>query len=99
MNTTHIESHIESPLLTAQIDHERANVPEPMGPESQSDKAKELPVVLMKILDEKMAPDAMWWLPCGKAFAINTGTAPGKILDKYFNGTKLTSFVRQLNNA
>ena len=58
-----------------------------------------LAVVLMEILNDEVAGDALWWLPCGKAFAVEPDIAPTKILDVYFNGTKISSFVRQLNNA
>ena len=58
-----------------------------------------LPETLMKLLNDEVAADAIWWLPCGKAFAVNPETAPTKIFDIYFNGTKLSSFVRQLNKA
>ena len=58
-----------------------------------------LAVLLMEILNDEVAGDAIWWLPCGKAFAVDPDIAPSKILDIYFNGTKVSSFVRQLNNA
>lgn len=56
--------------------------------------------LLMNLLNEEEAPDAMWWLPDGKSgFAINPKTLPKQILDLHFRGTKFTSFVRRLHNA
>ena len=57
------------------------------------------PRLLMKLLNEEAAGDALWWLPDGKAFAIDPKTVPSKILDKHFRGTKFSSFIRRLHNT
>lgn len=46
------------------------------------------PEQLMKILDEEMAPNAMWWMPDGKAFAIKLDKVAEEVLDKFFQGSK-----------
>ena len=66
---------------------------------SQNRTNRPLVVVLMEILNDEVATDAIWWLPGGKAFAVDPDVTPSKILNVYFNGTKIASFVRQLNNA
>lgn len=56
-----------------------------------------LPDKLMEILNKEFAPDVMWWQPDGECFAFDSETVQKKILDVWFRGTKLSSFIRSLN--
>jgi len=55
------------------------------------------PAKLMEILDKDMAPEAVWWLPGDKTFAVHSKKFATDVLDKYFQRTKFMSFVRKLN--
>jgi hypothetical protein len=46
------------------------------------------PRLLMKLLNDEAAPDAIWWLPDGVAFAIDPDKIPSQVLDSHFRGTK-----------
>ena len=56
------------------------------------------PQYLMKLLNDEVAPDALWWLPDGKAFALLPDKIGDQVLDKYFQKTKYSSFIRRLHN-
>ena len=56
-----------------------------------------LPDKLMEYLNKGVAPDVLYWQDGGESFSFDTNTAQEDLLDKYFNGSKLTSFVRSLN--
>ena len=56
-----------------------------------------LPDKLMEILNKEFAPQVMWWQPDGECFAFDSKTVQKKILDVWFRGTKLSSFIRSLN--
>lgn len=55
------------------------------------------PEKIMMLLDKKLAPDSMWWIPDGDAFCILPVPFTEKVLDKHFQGTKFESFTRKLN--
>jgi HSF-type DNA-binding len=57
------------------------------------------PRLLMTLLNEQVAPGALWWLPDGKGFVLNPKEAPSKLLDTYFRATKFSSFIRRLHNT
>ncbi|CAB9506798.1 HSF-type DNA-binding [Seminavis robusta] len=61
-------------------------------------RANLFPQYLMKLLNDDVAPEALWWLPDGKAFAIDPKKIDGQVLDKYFQKTKYSSFIRRLHN-
>lgn len=56
-----------------------------------------LPDKLMEYLNQKVVPDTLWWLADGESFALNTDNVQEKLLNKYFQKTKLSSFLRSLN--
>ena len=56
-----------------------------------------LPEKLMEYLNSNVAPDVLWWLPGEEAFALDASRAQEELLDQYFRGTKLSSFIRSLN--
>jgi HSF-type DNA-binding len=56
-----------------------------------------LPDKLMEFLTKSALPDVLYWREDGKSFAFDTDTVQEKLLDKYFGGSKLASFVRSLN--
>jgi len=56
-----------------------------------------LPEKLMGHLNAGVAPSALWWLPGEEAFAIDSSLVQTEVLDVYFRGTKLSSFIRSLN--
>jgi len=56
-----------------------------------------LPDKLMEYLNKEVAPDALYWMPGGESFALDTEKVQEQILDRYFNGTKLTSFLRSIS--
>ena len=55
-----------------------------------------LPDKLMEYLN-KEASEALYWMPEGESFALNTETAQEQFLDKFFSGTKLSSFLRSIS--
>ena len=62
-----------------------------------SEKAKRFPDRLFELLNTEVAPASLYWLPGGKAFAIEQENFDKKVLDKYFQATKFASFVRRLH--
>lgn len=58
---------------------------------------KRFPDRLYELLHTDAAPKSLFWLPGGKAFAIEQETFSSEVLDKYFQATKFASFVRRLH--
>lgn len=56
-----------------------------------------LPEKLMEYLNAEVAPEALWWLPNEESFALDSKRVQKEVLDVYFRGTKLPSFIRSLN--
>ena len=56
-----------------------------------------LPDKIMTILLNEEAPDAIWWLKKGTAFAMQKEKFQEQILDKHFRGNKFKSLVRNLH--
>ena len=56
-----------------------------------------LPDKLLGYLCNDILPDTIWWHEDGQGFAFDADKIQTKFLDKYFQGTKLTSFIRSLN--
>ncbi|CAB9519519.1 HSF-type DNA-binding [Seminavis robusta] len=56
-----------------------------------------LPDKLLRYLNDEPVPNVIWWMPDGNGFAYNVETVQAEFLDRYFKGTKLSSFVRSLN--
>jgi len=56
-----------------------------------------LPDKLIEILNKDFAPEVIWWQPDGECFAFDSNKVQEKILDVWFRGTKLSSFIRSLN--
>ncbi|CAB9499203.1 expressed unknown protein [Seminavis robusta] len=56
-----------------------------------------LPDKLMEYLNKDVAPEALYWMPDGDSFALDTEKAPAQVLTKYFSGTKMTSFLRSIS--
>lgn len=56
-----------------------------------------LPDKLMEYLNKEVVPDVLYWQEGGKSFSFDSKTAQAELLDKYFGGTKLSSFTRSLN--
>ena len=61
------------------------------------EKAKRFPDRLLELLNTDAAPASLYWLPGGRAFAIEQESFDTKVLDKYFQATKFASFVRRLH--
>lgn len=59
--------------------------------------ATRLPDKIMAILLSEEAPDAIWWLQKGTAFAMQKEKFQTEILDKHFRGNKFKSLVRNLH--
>ncbi|CAB9523841.1 HSF-type DNA-binding [Seminavis robusta] len=59
--------------------------------------ALRLPDKIMAILLREEAPDAIWWLQKGTAFAMQKEKFQAMILDKHFRGNKFKSLVRNLH--
>lgn len=59
--------------------------------------ATRLPDKIMAILLSEEAPDAIWWLQKGTAFAMQKEKFQTQILDKHFRGNKFKSLVRNLH--
>lgn len=62
-----------------------------------SEKTKRFPDRLFELLNTEAVPASLYWLPGGKAFAIEQEDFDKKVLDKYFQATKFASFVRRLH--
>lgn len=56
-----------------------------------------LPDRLMEYLNNDVAPEALFWMPEGESFAIDTEKASEQILNRYFSGTKVSSFLRSIS--
>jgi len=56
-----------------------------------------LPHILMGLLNDESKPEAIWWLPGEKEFAINADLFPTHVLEEYFPGSKYASFIRRLH--
>jgi hypothetical protein len=56
-----------------------------------------LPDKLMEFLQKAVLPDVLYWREDGNSFSFDTNTVQEKLLDKFFCGSKLTSFARSLN--
>ena len=59
--------------------------------------SKRFPERLFDLLNAEAAPRSLYWLPGGKAFAIEQESFAPEILDRYFQATKFASFVRRLH--
>jgi HSF-type DNA-binding len=59
--------------------------------------SKRFPARLFELLNTEAAPRSLYWLPGGKAFAIEQETFASEVLDRYFQATKFASFVRRLH--
>ena len=66
-------------------------------PLSDYEKCSIFPQKLMQLLKNEEAPDAIWWLQKGTAFAMQKEKFQSMILDKHFRGNKFTSIIRKLN--
>ena len=55
------------------------------------------PDKLRWLLDNEVAPDALWWLPEGDAIGINKDAFQEKLLEQEFRGNKFSSITRKLN--
>ena len=49
------------------------------------------------LLDEAVAPDAIWWLPKGEAVLVNRAVFSEKLLIRHFRGNKFSSVTRNFN--
>ena len=58
---------------------------------------KRFPDRLYELLNAEVAPGSLYWLPGGKAFAIDQTTFASEVLDKHFQATKFASFIRRLH--
>ena len=65
-------------------------------PTSGNHNPLNFPGRLMKVLQSKVAPESMYWLPDGDKFAIHTETVED-VLVGHFQGAKWMSFTRTLN--
>jgi len=55
------------------------------------------PEKIMWLLDNRTAPDGLWWLPSGDAFAIKKIAFIDQLLHSHFRGNKFSSITRKLN--
>lgn len=60
-------------------------------------KGAKLQHILMQLLNEETEPEAIWWLPGEKEFAIDADVFPTRVLEVYFPGSKYASFIRRLH--
>ena len=49
------------------------------------------------LLDQEVAPEAMWWLPEGDAVLVNREVFSREILIRHFRGNKFSSVTRNFN--
>lgn len=103
---THSTREIESPASYSDSEaseHETSpspasatNGPAPSGLILKSGRVR-LPDKLMEYLNKEVASEALYWMPEGESFAFDTEKAPEQILNKFFSGTKLSSFLRSIS--
>lgn len=55
-----------------------------------------LPDKLIQYLNNEVTP-SLFWQPDGQGFSIDCDKIQSELLDQYFHGTKLSSFLRSLN--
>jgi hypothetical protein len=51
----------------------------------------------MEYLNNEVAPEALYWLPGGKTFAMDMDKVEEQLLNKFFGKTKIQSFLRSLS--
>lgn len=61
-------------------------------------RANLFPQYLMKLLNDQVASESLWWLPDGLAFCLDPNKITDQVLDKHFQKTKYSSFIRRLHN-
>jgi hypothetical protein len=61
-----------------------------------ADEPMNFPRRLMDLLQRNERPDAIYWLPDGKMFAMHTGVID-EVLSTAFQGAQFSSFTRTLN--
>jgi hypothetical protein len=84
--------------LPARRGDDLAKVSAPIEAEYNLDlSSATFPERLMELLEEKMEPEALWWLGESDCFCIDPKRFPDQVLNKYFQGTKFESFTRKLN--
>lgn len=54
---------------------------------------------MMTLLNDETAPEALWWMPGSVAFGLEPDLLSTQVLDKCFQGSKFTSFLRRLHKA
>ena len=54
---------------------------------------------MMTLLNDETAPSALWWMADCTAFGLEPDILSKEVLDKYFQGSKFTSFLRRLHKA
>jgi HSF-type DNA-binding len=55
------------------------------------------PDKLRWLLDNEVAPQALWWLSGGDAIGINKNAFEAQLLEQEFRGNKFSSITRKLN--
>ena len=89
----------------ASSEGERSDVETPRPPNAPRDMPTglilksgrvRLPDKLMEYLNKEVS-EALYWMPEGEAFAFHTEKAQEQFLDKFFSGTKLSSFLRSIS--
>lgn len=84
-------------LLGRLVDEKTGKAKDPNSCIIQYGGRVRLPDKLVEILNKDFAPEVIWWQPDGECFAFDSSTVQEKILDVWFRGTKLSSFIRSLN--
>jgi hypothetical protein len=64
--------------------------------EISAEEGVTFPERLMELLNEEADKEALWWLPNGRAFAIQSRIFRDTILAEKFQGSKFESFTRKL---
>lgn len=85
--------------------HDASADKDPEGPPRQAReedqqpdmKLMDFPVKLMSLLQRRVAPDALWFLPEGKAIGLEKTKFVEKILNDHFQCLKYTSAIRMFN--
>lgn len=88
---------IKSPGSTCSGPQDTIQQFKPQAGVSTVANATRLPDKVMAILLNDEAPDAIWWLQKGTAFAMQKEKFQTQILDKHFRGNKFKSLVRNLH--
>lgn len=83
--------------VSRNVGHETSRGKEKTAQQPYELDLNRFPDKMMWLLDNKTAPEALWWLPEGDALAIDKPKFMEELLEQQFRGNKFSSITRKLN--